>query len=83
MCPAKKSPLHRHLPEYATEITLILISLGLLIFAMLTGEMLEGETIGFDRYVLLLFRNPANPADPIGPQSLEILVRNATAIGGG
>jgi len=78
----KKSLLRRHLPEYATEITLILISLGLLIFAMLTGEMLEGETIGFDRHVLLLFRNPADLADPLGPQSLEILVRDATALGG-
>jgi undecaprenyl-diphosphatase len=82
MSPAKTSLLRRHLPEYATEITLILISLGLLIFATLTGEMLEGETIGFDRYVLLLFRNPADLADPIGPQSLEILVRDATALGG-
>ena len=82
MSPAKKSLLRRHLPEYATEITLVLISLGLLVFATLTGEMLEGETIGFDRYLLLLFRNPANLADPIGPQSLEILVRDVTALGG-
>ena len=77
-----KSLLRRHLPEYATEITVILISLGLLIFATLTGEMLEGETSGFDRYVLLLFRNPADLSDPIGPQSLEVLVRDATALGG-
>jgi len=82
MSPAKTSLLHRHLPEYATEITLILISLGLFIFAMLTGEILEGETTSFDRYVLLLFRNPTDLADPIGPQSLEIIVRDATALGG-
>ena len=37
----KKSPLRRHLPEYATEITLIVISLGLFVFFRLTESGLS------------------------------------------
>jgi len=78
----KKSPLRRHLPEYATEITLIVISLGLFVFFRLTEHMLDGSTGDFDRQVLLWFRNPSDVSDPVGPQSLEVLVRDITALGG-
>jgi undecaprenyl-diphosphatase len=78
----RKSPLRRHLPEYATEITLIFISLGLFVFFRLTEHMLDGSTGDFDRRVLLWFRNPQDLSDPIGPHSLEVAVRDATALGG-
>ncbi len=71
-----------HLLEYATEIGIILISLGLFGFIKLTEEVIEGETSGFDHRVLLWFRNPADLAEPIGPAWLEVVVRDITAMGG-
>jgi undecaprenyl-diphosphatase len=44
--------------------------------------VLEGETHAFDRAVLLAFRNPLDPSDPIGPTWLEIMFRDITALGG-
>ena len=71
-----------HLLEYATEIGIIFISLGLFGFIKLTEEVVEGETSGFDQRVLLWFRNSADLSEPIGPAWLEVIVRDITAIGG-
>ena len=71
-----------HILEYATEIVIILISLGLYGFIKLTEEVIEGETSGFDHRVLLWFRNPVDLAEPIGPAWLEVVVRDITAMGG-
>ena len=68
--------------EYATEIIIILISLGLFDFIKLTEEVIEGQTSGFDQRVLLWFRNPANLSEPLGPAWLEVVVRDITAMGG-
>ena len=45
-------------------------------------EVLEGDGRRFDEAVLLALRNPADPADPIGPRWLELAVRDITALGG-
>jgi undecaprenyl-diphosphatase len=70
------------LPEYVTAIVVIIISLGLYAFIRLTGEVVDGETLGFDQQLLLMLRNPADLADPLGPQWLEVIVRDLTALGG-
>lgn len=72
----------RDLPEYLTEIVLVIISLGLYAFIKLTEEVINGETTGFDRQLLLMLRNPADLADPAGPEWLEVIVRDLTALGG-
>ena len=72
----------RNLPEYITEIVVVIISLGLFAFIKLSDEVINGETTGFDRQLLLLMRNPANPAEPAGPAWLEVIVRDVTALGG-
>ncbi len=74
--------MRRHLPEYSTEVVLVLLSLGLYLFARLTNKMIKGETGSVDRDTLLWFRNPADPSDPLGPESLEVIVRDITALGG-
>ena len=51
-------------------------------FMGLGGEVLEGDTAAFDRRLLLMLRNPANPADPIGPRGFEESMRDITALGG-
>ena len=75
-------PGRRDLPEYLTEIVVVIISLGLLAFIKLTEEVINGETTGFDRQLLLMMRNPANLAEPVGPAWLEVIVRDLTALGG-
>ena len=51
-------------------------------FIELADEVVEGETHGVDRRLLLALRNPADPSDPIGPPWLEDIGRDLTALGG-
>jgi len=51
-------------------------------FFTLAGEMTEGDTLAFDRHLLLLLRDPAHLSDPIGPRWLEEAMRDLTALGG-
>ena len=71
--------------ERAPELIFLLVILvpaGLLFaFLKLASEVFEGETLAFDRTILLALRNPADLADPIGPQWLEILMRDLTSLG--
>lgn len=48
----------------------------------LTGEVLEGETRAFDEGVLLMLRDPADPAMPRGPAWLTKMMVDITALGG-
>lgn len=50
-------------------------------FAQLVDAVDEGETRFFDEAILLALRNPADPADPIGPAWLEIMFRDLTSLG--
>ena len=52
------------------------------LFVELADEMDEGETQSFDARILLALRNPADPADPIGPGWIEEFGRDVTALGG-
>ncbi|HEX2528909.1 MAG TPA: phosphatase PAP2 family protein [Geminicoccus sp.] len=54
----------------------------LLSFGMLAEEVVEGESLRLDRAILLALRNPADLADPIGPEWLEQAARDITALGG-
>lgn len=77
-----KVSVRNFLPEYVTEIVVVILSLGLFAFIKLTGQVVNGETVGFDQQLLLMLRNPADLSEPIGPQWLEIIVRDLTALGG-
>ncbi|HEV7784081.1 MAG TPA: phosphatase PAP2 family protein [Thermoanaerobaculia bacterium] len=61
-----------------------IVGTGAAIFAFFTlsDEVGENGTAAFDRTILLLFRNPANPVDPIGSRSFEEAMRDVTALGG-
>lgn len=76
------NPRKSHLPEYTTESIVIGVSLGLYGFIKLTEEVVDGDTRGFDRDILLMFRNPDQLLDPVGPAWLEVVVRDITAMGG-
>lgn len=65
-----------------TRLAALLLAItGVLAFAGLAGEVLEGETLGFDRAILLALRDPANPADPLGPTWFEEAARDVTGLG--
>ncbi|MGA0606741.1 phosphatase PAP2 family protein [Phenylobacterium sp. VNQ135] len=51
-------------------------------FFSIAEEVAEGETHAVDERLILLFRNPADLNDPIGPRNVEEAVRDITALGG-
>ena len=52
------------------------------VFVNLAGEVVEGDTEGLDRRILLALRNPADRSDPIGPSWFEEAARDVTGLGG-
>jgi undecaprenyl-diphosphatase len=50
-------------------------------FWFIANEVIEGGTLDFDDAVLSAFREPANPADPLGPAWLEEGARDLTSLG--
>jgi undecaprenyl-diphosphatase len=68
--------------ERQVLVSLVILAAGLWAFFGLADEIREGEQFRLDRAILLLFRNPADVSDPIGPVWLESAVRDVTALGG-
>jgi undecaprenyl-diphosphatase len=52
------------------------------LFLSIADEVGEGETDQIDHRLLLLFRAPGDPSDPIGPRWFEEAMRDVTALGG-
>lgn len=68
--------------ELRLLIGILIIGLGLWLFVALADEVIEGETMSFDESILLAFRSPTDPADPLGPPWVEEMGRDFTALGG-
>lgn len=68
--------------EVALLIALLLLTGGAWGFIELADEVLEGQTQTFDEWMLLALRNPADLSDPVGPEWVEELGRDFTALGG-
>jgi undecaprenyl-diphosphatase len=68
--------------HHLTSLALVMLGLGLFAFIILAGEMLEGDTMRFDRWLLMALRTPGDPSDPIGPLWVEEMFRDFTALGG-
>ena len=68
--------------NFGQSSRIVLGTAALLAFVGLASEMLEGETLGFDRAALLALRDPADHADPIGPLWLKEVARDVTGLGG-
>ena len=74
-------PLTRRVES--VSLFLIIAAAGSLwAFIGLAEEMAEGELQGFDRWALMLLRNPADASDPLGPGAVETAMRDITALGG-
>jgi undecaprenyl-diphosphatase len=51
----------------STLIAVLAIASLVFIFGLIAQEVATGETSAFDRRLILLLRDPANPSGPIGP----------------
>ncbi len=69
-----------------SELLLLVGTLALLgiilVILRLAGEVLEGDTLEFDKRMLASLRKADNPAQPIGPAWLEMAAFDITALGG-
>lgn len=68
--------------EIGAVVAVFVVALGLLGFANIADEAGEGDTHGFDNWLLLALRNPADSADPIGPPWVEHAISDITSLGG-
>jgi undecaprenyl-diphosphatase len=68
------------------ELTWLLVGLGgcilLLVFLKLASEVMEGETLAFDKKIILAFRKADDPSLPIGPAWMTSVLMDLTALGG-
>ena len=67
--------------EARTLITLLVIFGTVFVVARLVDEVVQGETRAFDEALLLAFRDPGKPSDPLGPAWLQIMFRDITSLG--
>lgn len=67
--------------ELRSLVLLLMLALCGWAFLALADEVMEGGTHAFDEAILLALRNPADPADPIGPGWVEEIARDVTALG--
>lgn len=58
-----------------------LVAALLLGFGLLADEVVEGDTLNWDKSILLMLRVPGHPSEPIGPIWLQEAVRDITALG--
>ncbi|MBO0905276.1 phosphatase PAP2 family protein [Jiella sonneratiae] len=68
--------------ELWTLIGALLAAGAIWAFVALAGEVVEGDTKGLDRTILLALRSSTDPSDPVGPRWLEEFGRDVTALGG-
>lgn len=67
--------------EVGLVAALLVAAGGILGFLSVAEEMRAGELQAFDTSILLALRSPHDLADPIGPQWLEIAMRDITSLG--
>ena len=72
--------LARH--QLAVLLSLLVIVVAGWIFLEVTDEVLEGDSRAIDEAIILWFREPGNPKNPIGPQWAAEFARDITALGG-
>ncbi len=61
--------------------SILTIAALLLAFGLLAEEVVEGETLPFDRKLMLGLREAGNPGVPIGPPWLQEAARDISALG--
>ena len=78
----ERLPWLRRIDSRILLVFLVLVP-ALLVFGKLASEMTEGDTLAFDRWLLVHLRTPADLSVPIGPGWLHEAMVDLTAMGGG
>ncbi|MBO9519257.1 MAG: phosphatase PAP2 family protein [Porphyrobacter sp.] len=73
--------LSNHRIESRVLLLFVVLLAGVMILAKAASEITEGDTIAFDRAVVLALRFPGDPSTPIGPQWLTEAMIDLTALG--
>jgi undecaprenyl-diphosphatase len=68
--------------QHLSSLALVVLGTGLFVFIVVAGEMMAGDTLRFDRWLLMAMRSAGDPGDPIGPLWMEEMFRDFTALGG-
>lgn len=68
--------------HHLSSLALVMFGTGLFVFIVVAGEMMAGDTLQFDRWLLMAMRSTGDPGDPIGPLWMEEMFRDFTALGG-
>lgn len=81
-----QSPHYRRIHAFVTGEAALLAAIAvvsglILLFLQIADEMADGEMEAFDRAILMLFRDPANIDQVIGPPWMHEMVRDITALG--
>lgn len=63
-------------------LVLAIAGFGVFSFLSIADEVAEGEIRAIDEWLFYLFRNAADPSDPLGPPWLEEAAAEITALGG-
>jgi undecaprenyl-diphosphatase len=61
--------------------SVLIVASLLLIFGLIADEVLAGSTAGFDRSLMMVFRNSTDPSILLGPAWVPEMVRDITALG--
>ncbi|WP_114953918.1 phosphatase PAP2 family protein [Sphingosinicella terrae] len=75
-------PWLRRVDSRILLVFLVLVP-SLLLFGKIASEMIEGDTLAFDRWLLVQLRTAADPGLPVGPRWLHRAMVDITALGGG
>ncbi len=75
----------KHLRNLDRGVLLAFLALAVLLVGVgnLASEVVEGDTLAFDRWLIASLRDPADPGSPIGPWWLKKAMVDLTALGGG
>lgn len=68
--------------DLAVLLMVLAMALTTWTFVAVANRVTAGSTQEFDERLILLLRNPSDPADPIGPEWMEETGRDLTALGG-
>lgn len=63
-------------------ITFLAICVALFIFGKLASEVMDGDPLALDHFIISALRVSGDPTTPIGPRWLLRMVRDVTALGG-
>lgn len=63
-------------------VTFLVLAAAVFVFVKLASEVVEGDTMAFDKFLITALRDRADPSVPVGPRWLNSAMLDLTALGG-